>query len=160
MSPEPKAAAPPPGPPGPEGGKCPADFFRSRAVLIAAFGACGLWMLGLVALAMFSANPVTLNQKQIRESDAIVTAYREGKVSVLVVTKTWLGADGLGAVTVTNLEDTRMPKGQEFLVPLQRLPGERYRVTPTSLPNKAPLVYPATPEAESQLQTLLESHGK
>jgi hypothetical protein len=49
-----------------------------------------------------------------------------------------------------------MPAGRDFLVPLERLGKGRYQITPTSLPNEAPLIYPATPEAESQLLKILK----
>jgi hypothetical protein len=129
-----------------------------KSVLIVALAISAAWILGLGILALVSANPVTINQKQIRESDLIVTASRKAQESsTLVVTREWVHDEDLGTITVVNLEDAKMPMGQEFLVPIQRLAKGRFQVTPTSLPDKAPLVYPATPEAESQLQSLLES---
>jgi hypothetical protein len=115
----------------------------------------------LAVLAFLSANPVTINQKQIRVSDFIVTATRDSeRPSTLTVTKEWIRNDDLETVTVTNLNATNMAAGEEFLVPLQRLAKGRFQVTPTSLPNEVPLVYPATADAERQLQSLLESRAK
>lgn len=158
LSPEPKATALPPASPSIPGAESGPKSFRTRAVLIAALVIAGLWISGLGVLALVSANPVTLNQKQIRESHLIVTAVRESDDSTaLAVTKEWIRGEELGRITVGNLGETRMRAGQDFLVPLQRLSTGRYQVTATSLPNEAPLVYPATPEAESQLQRLLDS---
>jgi hypothetical protein len=161
LSPEPSAKAAPAQSPASEGRNSFAGILRRRAVLIAALILAGLWISGLVILAAMSANPVTLNQKQIRASDFVVTATRSpDSASSLVVSKEWIRGDDLGTITVTNLEQTRMTADKEFLVPLLREPKGRFQVTPTSLPNQAPLVYPATPEALEQLQKLLESRAK
>jgi hypothetical protein len=131
---------------------------RPRKVVIAAFAVAGAWILGLLVLAASSANPVTLNRKQILHSDLVVTATRpKAEASTLIVNKEWKHAEELGEITVENLEETRMPTDREFLVPLHRLGQGRYLITPTTLPNEAPLIYPATAEAESQLQELLEA---
>jgi hypothetical protein len=160
LSPEPKSPAPPVESPGSEVRNSAGNFFGKRSVLVAALIVSALWILGLVVLAAVSANPVTINQKQIRESHFIVTAMRDSSnPSTLVVTKEWFRGEELGTITVTNLDETNMTLGQKFLVPLQKLATGRFLVTPTSLPNKAPLVYRATPKAESQLKTLLESRA-
>lgn len=161
MSPEPSAKAAPASSPASEGRNAIAHLLRKRAVLIAAFILSGLWILGLVILAALSANPVTLNQKQIRASDFVVTAQRNPDGSpTLIVTKEWTEGEELGTIMVTNLEQTAMTPGAEFLVPLLRAAKGRFRVTPTSLPDEAPLVYPATPEALDQLQSLLKSRAQ
>ncbi len=129
-----------------------------NTILIVALAVTVVWILGLVVLAVLTANPVTINERQIRQSDLIVTASRNtDKSSTLIVTKEWFRGEDLGTITVTNLADTNMPIGQEFLVPLQRLPKERFQVTSALALMNAPLIYPATPEAERQLQSLLES---
>jgi hypothetical protein len=162
LSPESKATAPPAEPTVPAARNLFVDFFRKRSVLVAAAMLAGFWILGLAALALFSANPVTINQKQIRQSDFLVTATRDSdEVSTLTVTKEWIQGEQLGTITVTNLGDTKIAVGQEFLVPLQQAVKGRFQVTPTgSLLNEVPLVYPATAEAKSQLQALLESRAK
>jgi hypothetical protein len=143
-----------PEPTNPEGKTRP-----TRPVLIGALGLA--WIVGLVLLAAFSANPVTLNQKQIRVSDFVVTAQRSPDDSTeLIVVKEWLRGEDLGTIRVTNLDKTNLTTDQEFLVPLQRLTNGRIQITPTPLPNNPPLVYPATPEAEAELQKLLESRTR
>lgn len=158
MSPEPNAQAAPNDSPSQEQAVSTAWFSRQRALLIAALILAGLWILGLVILAAFSANPVTLNQRQIRASDLIIT----GRItsvgsSTITVTKEWIRGEELQTLTVTNLDQTGITPGDEFLIPLQRLPKGKSQVTPTSLPNAVPLIYPATPEAQTQLQNLLKS---
>ena len=132
---------------------------KSWGKLIFAAGFAGLWILGLVLLAVFTANPVTLNREQILRSDYLVTATRKSPDSpMLEVKKEWKHAEKFGEVAVANLNEITMPAGREFLVPLERLGQKRFLVTPTTLPNAAPLIYPATPEAESQLQEILDNH--
>ena len=134
----------------------PSPPSRNRTILIAAFAIAGAWILGLVVLALTSANPVTLNQKQIQHSHYVATAIRPTSDSTtLSVQKEWKRGEELGEITVTNLAEVRMPANQEFLVPLQRLRGSGYRITATTLPNEAPLIYPVTQEAEAQLTELL-----
>jgi hypothetical protein len=131
---------------------------RHRIILFVAFALAAVWILGLIVLALISANPVTLNLRQIQHSDYVVSAVRPKSDSTTVtVQKEWKRGQELGEITVTNLADVRMPANQEFLVPLQRLGGTRYRITPTTLPNEAPLIYRATQQAEAQLSELLKT---
>ncbi len=132
---------------------------NARGRLFFAAGFAGLWILGLIALAVLTANPVTLNREQILRSDYVVTARREtGDSPLLIVQKEWKHAEDLDEVTIANLNEINMPPGREFLVPLERIGARRFLVTPTTLPNHAPLIYPATPEAEAQLQEILDNH--
>jgi hypothetical protein len=130
---------------------------RKPSWLIAAGLLASGWILGLVILAVVSANPVTMNARQIQRSQFLVTGSRpDAKSSKLITTREWIHAAELGEITVTNLDQSQMPAGRDFLVPLERLGKGRYQITPTSLPNEAPLIYPATPEAESQLLKILK----
>lgn len=130
---------------------------RSRRPLIAAFVIAGVWISALLVLALTTANPVTLNRKQIRKSDYVVTAKRTGPgAQTLEVLKEWKHGESLGTVTIANLERVEMPADREFLVPLNSVGSGRYLITETTLPNRAPLIYPATEEAKSQLVSILE----
>ncbi len=136
----------------------PPTSARNRTMLIVAALVAAVWVLGLVVLALISANPVTLNEEQILHSLFVVTAIRpDAKSSMLLVTKEWLHGEDLGEIAVANLDHAKMPADRECLVPLQRLGKGRYQITPTTLPNEAPLIYPATPEAEAQLRELLKA---
>ena len=132
---------------------------KSRGRLFFAAGVAGVWILGLIVLAVLTANPVTLNREQILRSDYVVTARREAADSpVLIVQKEWKHAENLDEVTITNLDEVQMAAGPEFLVPLERIGPKRFLITPTTLPNRAPLIYRATPEAEAQLKEVLDNH--
>ena len=132
---------------------------RSR-VLTAALAIAIVWILGLITLAVLTANPVTLNRMQIERSDYVVTATRKRADSAKIeVSREWKHGADLGEITVTNLDEARMPVDREFLVPLKKLASGRYLITPTTLPNDAPLTYPATEEAMEQLVTILKQIG-
>jgi len=113
-----------------------------KSVLYPVAVAAAIWILGLIGLAAFSANPVTLNEMQIRRSKFIVTGQRSGNDS-LKVSREWRQGGELGEITVVNLDETEMPEGGDFLVP-----------------HEAPLVYPATEDAILQLESILKQHDE
>lgn len=130
-------------------------------------GACTTaWILGLLILAWTTANPVTLNRKQIQRSHFVVTATRESAdSSILHVSKEWKHDRDLGKISVVNLKETDMPAGREFFVPLEMVSrgnatSPQYAVTKSTLPNEAPLIYPATPGAKSALGDLLKGDSE
>lgn len=137
--------------------------WSSRRNLLIAGGLATAWILTLLFLAWTTANPVTLNRKQIERSHFVVTATRESKdSSMLIVSKEWKHGRELGTISVINLKETGMPVGREFLVPLEAVSlrdddTPQYAVTKTTLPNEAPLIYPATPEAKSALEEQLKN---
>lgn len=166
MSPDSEgASSEPPSAVQPRSSPSPQSFSNRRMLLIAG-GLATAWILGLLILAVTTANPVTLNRKQIERSPFVVTATREAAdSSILLVSKEWKHGRELGKISVINLHETGMPVGREFLVPLEfglTNEGEspQYAVTPTTLPNEAPLIYPATPEAQSALEELLKAEAK
>ena len=57
-------------------------------------------------------------------------------------------------IHVENLEDARARRGVTYLMPLSHA-STGYRVTEARLANSAALVYPATPVAIEQLETIL-----
>ena len=132
---------------------------RTKLLLASAGAAC--WIVGLITLAIATANPVTLNSEQIQHSQFIVTATRKTvDGAILVVQTEWKHGQDLGEITIGNLDQVKMPTGSEFLVPLIRTASDRFVITPTSLPNEIPLIYPATEEATQQLQALLGGHAE
>lgn len=134
---------------------------RSRRPLIVAFAIAGVWISALLVLALTTANPVTLNRKQIRESDYVVTAKRtDPGAQTLEVLKEWKRGEELETVTIANLDRVELPADREFLVPLNSVGSGRYRITKTTLPNRVPLIYPATEEAKSQLAAILKDDTK
>ncbi len=126
--------------------------------LVVAVGLAGAWILGLVTLAVLTSNPVTLNRAQILHADFVVTAKRTSADSnSLSITKEWKHGQKFQTVSVANLQKIDMPTEQDFLVPLERVGSEKFTIPLCPPPKQVPLIYPATPEAETQLKTLLES---
>ena len=143
---------------GPAAGS-PSRTISRRAFLIAAtLGA--LWIAALAALAVFTANPITLNREQIMTSDAVVTArVLDPAAGTVAVEKVWKSRTELTAerLALDNLDKGRIRAGALYLVPLSRVRADRYEVTRTQLPNQQPLVYPATDDAVRQLEAILKS---
>ena len=128
----------------------------SRRGLSLLFGIALLWWLMLAALAALTANPVTLNVEQIRRADYVVTAkISDQRAGVLVVEKEWKRGADFKQVAARNLALTSAKPGRRYLVPLSRTGADEYQVTPTELPDRTPLIYPATEEARSQLSAIL-----
>lgn len=118
--------------------------------------ALGWWTI-LAALALFSANPITINREQIQRADFVVTATVVDKTAGVVhVEKEWKSAADFHKLTVKNLEDTLADSDATWLIPLTRSPDGHFQVPASRLPNGEPLVYPATPEATKQLADILK----
>lgn len=127
----------------------------ARGALRIAVAVAALWLLALGSLALFTANPVTLNVEQVRTSEYVVTGCLAGdERRVLVVERQWKGAETLAELRVGNLSQTAIKHGQSYLVPLSRTRSGALEVTETDLPENPPLVYPATDEAIAQLKAI------
>ncbi len=114
------------------------------------------WLVFLMTLAVTTANPVTLNREQVSRADVVVT----GRVVDLAsgrcdVQRRWTRGPDLDSVSVANLRQTGARSGALYILPLHSRGDGRFEVVPSRLPNKAPLVYPATPDAFLQLESLL-----
>ncbi len=125
--------------------------FRLAVVLIIA------WLVVLSLLSFFTANPVTLNRDQIRKSNDVLTAIVEnpaaGNVRVL---HAWKQRVNEKTLVLPNLKSTEAVSGKTYLIPISGA-GDEWIVTPSKLPQNLPLIYPATPEAERQLKSILET---
>ncbi|WP_437225753.1 hypothetical protein SH661x_004217 [Planctomicrobium sp. SH661] len=136
-----------------------------------AVGIVVVWV-GLVAvLAWLTANPVTLNRQQIRDSLVVVEGQMvidrtNNPVRYLIepVSEGPWPFPSRDPIEVSNLPETGATQGKSYFFPLAKhhgrvpAPGE-YIVTPTRLPNAAPLVYPATEDARQQLKQILSEKG-
>lgn len=133
----------------------PRDRGARRGFWIAvAVAAC--WLLVLGGLALFTANPITLNVEQIRTSEYVVTGRLAGdERSVLIVERQSQGGETPLELRVGNLSQTAIRPGRSYLVPLSRTRSGALEVTETDLPDNPPLVYPATEEAIAQLTAIL-----
>lgn len=129
---------------------------KAGQLLVVAVLVAGVWWLMLAALALLTANPVTLNRVHVRQADCIVTAtVSDLDRDTLTVNKAWKQRIKLDRIIVENLKQTDAKPGQSYLMPLSRIANNRYRITPTPLPENPPIIYPATPEALQQLNELL-----
>ena len=129
---------------------------QSRFLLVLAICTTLVWFAGLTGLAILTANPVTLNVRQIVEAryvvSAVLSTHRNGAVDV---TKEWKRGAQLRSVQIENLNDTRFDPGVTYLVPLSPFGDGRYQVTPTPPPDGRPLVYPATAETVERLERII-----
>jgi len=132
----------------------------SRILLISAFALALVWWGVLAALTYYTANPVTLNREQILRSALVVTGTivgdpGEGRVTV---EREWkkspVKKETSETILVSNLTEAGARRGLSYLMPLSR-GSDGFHVTPTLLPNAAPLIYPATPDAIKQLEAIL-----
>lgn len=114
------------------------------------------WWVVLVAMVLFSANPITVNREQILDSHYVVTGKLSDAGNSIVVEREWKRDAKLEIVSVEHLDRTEVKAGKSFIVPLRIVRRGEYQVTPSRLPNHAPLVYPATEEAMGQLKKILE----
>ena len=134
----------------------PAGARGARRGFWIALAVAACWLLVLGGLALFTANPITLNVEQVRASEYVVTGRVAGEErSVLVVERQWKGAETPAELRVGNLSQTAIRPGRSYLVPLSRTRSSALEVTETDLPENPPLVYPATEDAIEQLTAIL-----
>ena len=125
-----------------------------RRAFLAALGAATLWWLSLALLALLTANPVTVNQEQVLEAEALVEAtVLDAAQGEIRVDRVYTARQAFDAKTLRlpNLGETKAETGETYLIPLSQT-ATGYEVTPTALPDRRPLIYPATPEATEQLK--------
>ena len=127
-----------------------------------------LWIVGLLTMALCSTNLPVLNPRQIERATLIVTGTPINLESGLISIETvWKGASGDDKITIDHLSQTAIDSGERWIFSL--VESERgagmYSIAPYSEsikghdPNRPQglLIYPATPQLEQQLKSLLES---
>lgn len=117
-----------------------------------------VWLVGLVALAVLTANPVTLNRQQILQAARIVEAevldQNDGRCRIV---QSWPAGDEGTTIRINELRFSQVRAGDVYLFPLGRLGSDStYRIVTTPPPEAAPLFYPATPVARLQLADILD----
>jgi hypothetical protein len=116
-----------------------------------------LWVCGLGVFSLLTANPITLNREQVLSATDVLTAVvKELDAGTVRVEKSWKGAVTEDHLALTNLDAINTAVGERLLIPVSRS-RNGWRVTLSKLPNEPPLVYPATPDSEKQLQVLLNA---
>ena len=126
---------------------------------------CVVWVLGLAAMVLQTANPLTLNRRQIEVSTMVVQAEVTRLVPGEVRVEKFLLGSGKDSqlILVRNLNQTPAQIGQRYLLPLVpvrdvtgTVANGLYDVTPTGLPENQPLIYPNSDEAMQLFETLLK----
>jgi hypothetical protein len=117
-----------------------------------------VWGTVLVSLALWTANPVTLNPLQIRQADLIVEAavadLREGRCRVV---RTWPEGFIPDTIRIAGLSKTGAVKGETYLMPLKRPPqADPYQIAPAG-PEQLRLIYPADEQTRAQLEQILQA---
>lgn len=124
----------------------------SIAALLAA-----TWMVLLLVLSVTSANPVTLNRDQIIEAtDVLTVLIKDRQRGEVQVEKSWKSELSDNELAVTDIASMGVVSGERFIIPVTR-EGGKWQIMPSKLPNNARLIYPASPEAERQLKSILKT---
>src|SRR5262245_44075916 len=98
----------------------------------------------LSLLSFFTANPVTLNRDQILESDDVLTAGVENPdTGNVLILRAWKQRVDEKSLSLSNLKSTEAVSGQTYLIPI-RGTSDEWTVTRSKLPQRVPLIYPAT----------------
>lgn len=130
----------------------------SRGLLIAAAGLLAGWFAFLALLAVFTANPVTLNRQQLLDADVVVLGVADGEpvndVAMFSVYRI-LAGQAPKHLRLANVSSKRVQSGGRYILPLRNLDG-KYAVAPTPPAyQSAPLIYPATDEAIRAAEQIL-----
>ena len=140
----------PPGTPDPDhDGVEQTDRFTARKWLVITISVAAVWWVGLSLLTLLSANPTTVNRKQIVDSDVVVVARVKDLTSGSVtVTKQWIDPNPQTSLIVTGLSEFEVQTGDTVVLPLTGGPDGTFyltRVHPTKAkPNGTTYIYPAT----------------
>jgi len=128
-----------------------------KGVWMATIALVAVWWAFLMGLAWLTANPVTLNYRQIEDSRYVVTG-RVANLSdgTVEVEREWRREEPLEVVRVEDLKRSGAVEGQTYLIPLRPNGDGLYRVTPTPRVDAVPPIYPATDAAIGQLESILQ----
>lgn len=129
---------------------------RSHFTLITATLVAACWWIFLVWLAIFTANPVTLNREQILRASYVVTGtlVSNPPTAEVAIEREWKDHGLSGTILVNDLPAIARRPGLTYIIPLSRV-GHGFHVTQMPPPNKVPLIYPATSDSIGQLQAIL-----
>ncbi|QDT36391.1 hypothetical protein [Stratiformator vulcanicus] len=118
-----------------------------------------VWWVFLVTIAIRTANPITLNVMQLRNSDAVLVGEITSKDEVRVETVIVGDPISTETIRVLNLPEVSAPTQSTYLLPLQLAAGGGYRVTPTRLPNGLPLIYPEGDWTVEDVERIMRTSG-
>ena len=135
---------------------------RFRRTLVFAAAAC--WIVFLAALALWTANPVTLNRDQIliaRSSGAVIIGQvLSTKLGQIKVEEVLTAADELPIeiapgreITADSLADAGIQDGDRAVLPVVVRPSGEVSLVPT--PSGTTRAYPATTEVVNAVKQLI-----
>lgn len=131
----------------------------------AALGIAAVWWIALVTLAVRTANPITFNLVQLRNSPVVIAArvenLNDGRVSI---NRTWPENAGLESeLKIDGLDKLKLEVGGSYLLPLTEIRSGEFEVTAIKMPSpdgadekKIRFVYPDSKEAREQLESSLD----
>lgn len=132
----------------------------------AALGIAAVWWIALFTLAARTANPVTFNLRQLKDSPVVIAGHVEslgdGRVSV---SRTWPENAGFESeLKINGLEKLELEVGANYLFPLTEIRSGEFEVTAIKMPSsdgadeqEIRFVYPDSTEAREQLESSLET---
>jgi hypothetical protein len=114
-----------------------------------------LWTIALAALAFATANPPVVNWRQLSQARHLAVVQVEDVASGRCRLLRTLTPGALpGTLQVLNLDEAKARAGREYILPLAPAVASRdgtYRIVALEERGIGPLIYPATPEFESQI---------
>jgi len=120
-----------------------------------------IWMGILIALAAFSANPVSFNLEQLKHSDYVVAgkiADRDaGQIKIESPERHGLTEEILTIVDFLQLKKIEADKS--YLFPLRKA-DQNFRIAPLPPLARGEPIYPATAESREKLAEVLRDLGK
>lgn len=135
----------------------------SRGVLLLVAGVVIAWWIALIGMVAFTANPVTLNRRQLNNSPFVVTAtITDLKSGRAKVEKEWKAGRNMGEITIPALSrkvtvaGAGAPiEGGTYILPLSISP-DGFRITSIASKEKSATIYPANESTLRQLEDAFE----
>lgn len=137
-----------------------ATLRRSRILLVIAAVLAAVWIVALLVLAHYTANPVMLNREQILDAPYVVTGTVTGDPASghVSVDREWKRQALSGTISVANLSATGAKAAGTYIIPLSK-PDATLQVTEAPNSNGIPLIYPASPAALDQLKAIVDNQA-
>lgn len=155
-----------------------ADLSPARKGFFFAVTVTCFWGLLLAGLVIFSANLVTLNRRQLREADVVITAkIIDAQQGTVVIEKIWWSKSSsrpllksTATITIAELQKSSVVNGNLYILPLfirrqqASSAADSYRIVSVDYDQEKKTwpVYPASASALEQMEAVQEmkQHAK
>ncbi|MGD9856854.1 MAG: hypothetical protein AB7U20_18050 [Planctomycetaceae bacterium] len=114
-----------------------------------------LWMSSLIALALLTANPITLNVAQVTAAPLVIEATRNPGQAEWQVSRSWPAGRTAENIRIQGLEQLPIDAGRAYLIPVAPAGAGEYRVVISPKPFATPFIYPADRETVADLEAIL-----